>query len=67
MAFDTEDLRKGRENEWFRQNEEKLRDSGRKRRGDGERQQKGAEAQARRAKHWRKCPKCGSGRCSRRA
>src|SRR5687767_8961515 len=59
MAFDTEDLRKGRENDWFRQNEEKLIEAARKRRQEAEQQQKSAEAEARRAQHWQKCPKCG--------
>ncbi|MEO8347981.1 MAG: zf-TFIIB domain-containing protein [Acidobacteriota bacterium] len=60
MAFDNEDLRKGRENDWFRQNEEKLIAAARQRRDEAERAQKGAVAEARRAAHWRKCPKCGS-------
>ncbi|HZI67915.1 MAG TPA: zf-TFIIB domain-containing protein [Thermoanaerobaculia bacterium] len=60
MAFDTEDLRKGRENDWFRQNEEKLIEAARKRREEAERAQKTAEAESRRTAHWRKCPKCGS-------
>lgn len=60
MTFDTEELRKGRENGWFRQNEEKLIEAARKRREEAEREQKSAEAEARRAQHWHKCPKCGS-------
>ena len=60
MAFDTEDLRKGRENDWFRQNEEKMIEAARKRRQEAEQQKQSAEAEARRAAHWHKCPKCGS-------
>src|SRR5688572_17374434 len=60
MAFDTEDIRKGREDDWFRQNEAKMIEAARKRREEAERAASSADAEARREKHWRKCPKCGS-------
>ena len=60
MAFDTEDIRKGREDDWFRQNEAKMIEAARKRREDAEKQQQSTEAKARRDAHWQKCPKCGS-------
>lgn len=59
MAFDTEELRKGRENDWFRQNEAKMIEAARKKREAAEAEKKSAEAEARRQAHWRKCPKCG--------
>ena len=60
MVFDTEDIRKGREDDWFRQNEAAMIEAARKRREDAERQSRTAEEEARRTLHWRKCPKCGS-------
>lgn len=60
MAFDTEDARKGREDGWFRQNEEKLIEQARAKREAAEREKQGAAAEERRKAHWRKCPKCGS-------
>lgn len=60
MPWDSEEIRRGRENDWFRQNEEKLIEAARKRREQAERASHGAEEQARRELHWRKCPKCGS-------
>jgi hypothetical protein len=60
MPFDTEDLRKGRENDWFRQNEEKMMAAARAKREAAERERQSADAEERRKAHWRKCPKCGS-------
>jgi hypothetical protein len=60
MAFDTEDLRKGRENDWFRQNEEKLLAQARARREAAERERASAASEEQRRLHWRKCPKCGA-------
>ncbi len=60
MAWDTEEIRKGREDDWFRHNEAKLIEAARKRREEAEAAAKSAEAEARREAHWRKCPKCGS-------
>jgi hypothetical protein len=60
MPFDTEDLRKGRENDWFRQNEEKLIEQARAKREASEKQRQSAELEERRRLHWRKCPKCGA-------
>lgn len=60
MPIDTEDIRKGRENDWFRQNEAQLIEAARKKREAAEKARQGAEADARRQLHWRKCPKCGS-------
>jgi len=60
MPWDSEEIRRGRENDWFRQNEEKLIEAARKRREQAESATRGAEEDARRQLHWRKCPKCGS-------
>lgn len=60
MPWDSEEIRRGRENDWFRQNEEKLIEAARKRREQAAREGQSAEAQARRELHWRKCPKCGN-------
>jgi hypothetical protein len=60
MAWDTEEIRRGRENDWFRQNEEKLIEAARKRREQTELASRSAEEEARRKLHWRRCPKCGS-------
>jgi len=60
MPWDSEEVRRGRENDWFRQNEEKLIEAARKKREQEESASRSAEAEARRKLHWRKCPKCGS-------
>jgi len=60
MAFDTEDIRKGREDDWFRQNEQRLIEAARVKREASEKEGRSGEAEARRQAHWRKCPKCGS-------
>jgi hypothetical protein len=60
MAWDTEDIRKGRENDWFRQNEAKMIEAARKKRERAESAKVSAESEERRKAHWRKCPKCGS-------
>jgi ribosomal protein L37AE/L43A len=60
MAFDTDDIRKGRENDWFRQNEEKLIEAARAKREAADRERQTAAAEERRKAHWQKCPKCGS-------
>jgi hypothetical protein len=60
MAFDTEDIRKGREDDWFHHNEAAMIEAARKRREKEESARKSAESEERRLAHWRKCPKCGS-------
>ena len=60
MAFDTEDIRKGREDDWFRQNEEKMIEAARAKREALDRERQTGESEQRRKAHWRKCPKCGS-------
>jgi hypothetical protein len=60
MPWDSEEIRRGRENDWFRQNEQKLIEAARKRREQEARESESTEARARRELHWRKCPKCGS-------
>jgi len=60
MVFDTEDIRKGREDDWFRQNEAALIAAARQKREKEELAKKNAESEERRLAHWRKCPKCGS-------
>jgi hypothetical protein len=60
MAWDTEEIRRGREDDWFRQNEQKMIEAARKRREQTEQASRSSEEDARRKLHWRKCPKCGS-------
>ena len=60
MVFDTEDIRKGREDDWFRQNEAAMIEAARRKRERAERAKESAESEDRRKAHWRKCPKCGS-------
>ena len=60
MTFDTEEIRKSREDGWFKQNEAQLLAAARKKREEAEKAKGSAEAQARRQAHWRKCPKCGA-------
>ena len=59
MAFDSEDVRRAREEGWFAQNERKLIEAARQRREEAERVRRTAEADTLRAAHWLKCPKCG--------
>jgi hypothetical protein len=60
MAYDTEDIRKAKEDGWFKQNEAAMIESARKKREAAEQAQKSEAAEARRQAHWRKCPKCGA-------
>ncbi len=60
MVFDTEEVRKGREDAWFRENEAKLIEEARRRRDAAERGRQNAADEERRLAHWRKCPKCGA-------
>ncbi len=60
MAWDGEEVRIGRENDWFRQNEEQLIEAARKKREAAEKERESAQAEERRRAHWHKCPKCGS-------
>ena len=59
MAWDSDEVRKARENDWFRQNEEKMIEAARKKREEAEKARSSAEAEDRRKAHWHKCPKCG--------
>ena len=59
MSWDSEELRRAREEGWFAQNERKLIEAARQRRLEAEKLQKSSEEQALRTAHWRKCPKCG--------
>lgn len=59
MTFDTEKIRKGREDAWFRQNEQKLIEAARRKREEAERARQAEETRKLREAHWRKCPKCG--------
>ena len=59
MAWDSDEVRKARENDWFRQNEEKMIEAARKKREEAEKARSSAEAEERRKAHWHKCPKCG--------
>jgi hypothetical protein len=60
MPWDSEEIRRGRENDWFRQNEEKMIEAARKRREQAEQASRSAGEESQRKLHWRKCPKCGS-------
>ncbi|MGH9317511.1 MAG: zf-TFIIB domain-containing protein [Thermoanaerobaculia bacterium] len=60
MVLETEDVRKGREDAWFRQNEAKLIEEARRKRDAAERERQTAADEERRRTHWRKCPKCGA-------
>lgn len=57
--LNTEAIRRGREEDWFRQNEATLIEEARRRRREAERENKSAEAETLRQAHWHKCPKCG--------
>lgn len=59
MSWDSEELRRAREEGWFAQNERKLIEAARQRREEAERLKKSSEDETLRAAHWRKCPKCG--------
>ena len=60
MAYDSEDLRKTKEDGWFKQNEAAMIESARKKREAAEQAQKSEAAETRRQAHWHKCPKCGA-------
>jgi hypothetical protein len=60
--LNTEGIRKGREEDWFRQHEATLIEEARRRRREAERENKSAEVEALRKAHWHKCPKCGHDR-----
>ena len=59
MAWDTEDIRKGREDDWFRHNEAQMMEAARKKRDAAESAKKTEASEELRKAHWRKCPKCG--------
>jgi ribosomal protein L37AE/L43A len=59
VAWDSEEIRKGREDAWFRENEEKLIEAARRKREAAEKDRLSSEAEERRRAHWHKCPKCG--------
>ena len=60
MTYDAEEIRKGREDGWFRQNEAAMIESARKKREAAEKARQNEALEARRQAHWRKCPKCGA-------
>ena len=66
MRWDTREIRQEREDGWFAQNEAKLIEAARKKRGAEEARRKSAEAEARRLAHWHKCPKCGADMATQR-
>ena len=59
MAWDTEDIRKGREDDWFHRNEAQMMEAARQRREAAEGAKKTEASEELRKAHWRKCPKCG--------
>jgi hypothetical protein len=60
MTYDSEEIRRAREEGWFHQNEKKLIEAARQKRLDAQRAAQTKEAEDRRLVHWHKCPKCGS-------
>jgi hypothetical protein len=58
--WDTEELRREREEGWFRANEARLIEEARAKRLAAERQHQTEEADIRRVLYWKKCPKCGA-------
>jgi hypothetical protein len=58
-GWNSEDVRRSREEGWFAQNEAKLIEEARARRSAEEKKRRTAELDARRLAHWHKCPKCG--------
>ncbi len=58
--WDAEELRREREEGWFRANEAKLIEEARQRRLQAEQKRQSEEAASARARYWKKCPKCGN-------
>lgn len=58
--YDAEEIRKAKEDGWFRQNEAAMLEAARKKREEADKVRQSAELEARRKAHWRKCPKCGA-------
>jgi uncharacterized protein len=58
--WDTEEIRREREEGWFRQNEARLIEEARQRRAKAESEQRNQQIDSQRVQHWKKCPKCGS-------
>src|SRR5215470_14120633 len=58
--WDTEELRREREEGWFRANEAKLIEQARQKRLEAERRRQSEEADTQQVLHWKKCPKCGT-------
>ena len=59
-GYDAEEIRKAKEDGWFRENEAAMLEAARRKREEAERVRQGAELEARRKAHWHKCPKCGA-------
>jgi hypothetical protein len=57
--WDTRRIRRIREFGWFRQNEARMIDEARQRRTAAEAKRRSNETEARRLRHWQKCPACG--------
>jgi hypothetical protein len=60
MTYDSEEIRRAKEEGWFRQNEEKLIEAARQKRLEAQAAIQTSDAEARRRLHWKKCPKCGN-------
>jgi len=60
MTYDSEEIRRAKEEGWFLQNEKQLIEAARQKRLEAQRALQTAEAEERRRLHWHKCPKCGS-------
>src|SRR5262245_60775320 len=58
--WDSDDIRREREEGWFRQNEAKMIEEARARRRAAEQARLAAGAKVEKALHWNKCPRCGN-------
>lgn len=58
MRWNTEELRREREDVWFAENETKMIEAARARRAEAEQKRCRAESEQRRRLHFRHCPKC---------
>lgn len=61
MRWNTEEMRREREDVWFAENETQMIEAARTRRGEAERKRRSSESEELRRLHFRRCPKCGEG------
>ncbi len=58
--YDAEEIRRVREDGWFRQNEAAMLEAARRKRANSREAIQSSELEARVKAHWKKCPKCGA-------